>query len=115
MAKRTIAIGATTNQTAILHTIPQAVNQVSDETATQIEAVATQIMEDAQVVAAKIRELAAAIREHGRIATEKVTDHCTKTKHVLETVARLHEGLTSDTMLIVDGNLPEAPQLEVVN
>lgn len=111
MTRKVIAIAATADQTRILHTIPQAINKVSDETAAQIEAVATQVMEDAQVVATKIRELAAAIREHGRIATENVTAHCTKTELVMETVARLHEGLTSTVLTIGSEHLPEAPQL----
>lgn len=117
MARKAIAIGSTTDQIKILHTIPQAISQVSDETAVQIEAMASQVIEDAQLVATKVRELALAIREHGRIATENVAKHCARTKHTLDTVARLQSGLTDDTVLVIDGaeHLPEAGQLMMPN
>jgi|SRR5882672_3394015 len=120
MARKAIAIGATTDQIKILHTIPQAVGQVCDETAVQIESTASQVIEDAQVVATKLRELALAVREHGRIATEHVTNYCGKSKHALDTISRLQADLSNDAPIaidarIIDGvtHLPDAPQLDI--
>jgi len=122
MAKRIISAGAAASANAILHTIPAAVDQVCSETATRIEATAKQVIEDAQAVAEKLNELALAVREHGRIATEHVAQYCARTKHTMETVARLQENLVNGgadaeihTTIESTAELPKAPQLADIN
>lgn len=117
MGKRTMAHTSVTHN-AILHTIPQAVDQVSADAATQIEATAKSVLDDAQVVADKLNKLALAIREHGRLATEHVAQYCGRTKHTMETVAQLQANLdgVADEARTIDSHaeetrLPEAPQL----
>lgn len=114
--KRIITASMSSSANAILHTIPAAVDQVCAETALQIEATAKNVLEDAALVSQKLNELALAVREHGRRATEHVALYCTRTKHTMEAVARLQDNLINGgaeehTTIEGTAELPKAPQL----
>lgn len=116
MVRRIVAANGAAAQNAILHTIPQAMGKVCDDTAMQIEATAKQVLDDAATVAKKLNELATAVREHGRLATEHVTQFCARTKNTMDTVARLQDNLINggddeSTTIESTVGLPHAPQL----
>lgn len=117
--KRIVATGVSAATNSILHTIPAAVDQVCTETATRIEATAKNVLDDAAAVAQKLNELALAVREHGRRATEHVAQYCARTKHTMDTVTRLQDNLINggaedeEVITTIEGTaeLPKAPQL----
>lgn len=98
----------------LLGMVPQAVDQISADAATQIEGTAKQLVENAQLVAEKLQKLAEAIREHGRIAEEHVSKFCGDAKHILDVAARLQTRLLGEEAIEHEeppARLPEAPQL----
>ncbi len=101
---------AAPSDATLLGMIPQAVDEVCAETAIGIEATAKRLIENAHEVAAKLNELALAIREHGRIAETHVAKFCSNAKHVMETAAQLQAQLRGE--LEIAGRL-QAEVLEV--
>jgi hypothetical protein len=98
-----------------LPALPKAMDHLCSETAAQVENNAKHLIENAHEVAAKLNELALAIREHGKLAEGRVTKFCADAKHILETSARLQAMLSGEPEgeTIESTRLPEAPQLDV--
>jgi hypothetical protein len=71
----------------------QAVDRIGAATSEEIEKTADEIMRGAAEIAEKLRDLATAIREHSRIANERVTEFCDKATSVLEGVRGLQHKL----------------------
>jgi hypothetical protein len=71
----------------------QAVDRIGAATSEEIEKTADEIMSGATEIAEKLRALAAAIREHSKIANEHVTGFCSKATAVLEGVRDLQQKL----------------------
>lgn len=117
--KRIVTASASAATNSILHTIPAAMDKVCTETAVSIEATAKNVLDDAAAVAQKLNELALAVREHGRRATESVAQYCARVKHTMDTVARLQDNLINggaedeEVITTIEGTaeLPKAPQL----
>lgn len=74
----------------------QAVDRIGAATAEEIEKTADEIMSGATEIAEKLRALATAIREHGKIANEHVTGFCSKATSVFEGVRDLQRKLEVD-------------------
>jgi hypothetical protein len=71
----------------------QAVDQIGAHAAHEIEEAAHQLQDEAAAIALKLRELANAMREHSRIASEHVEDFCGRATTVIEGVRALQERL----------------------
>ncbi len=71
----------------------QAVDQIGVLTAREIESTAEEVMRGATEVASKLRQLAAAIRQHTEMASEEVADFCQRATSVFESVIELQESL----------------------
>jgi hypothetical protein len=71
----------------------QAVDRIGAATSEEIEKTADEIMSGATEIAEKLRALAAAIREHSKIANEHVTGFCNKATTILEGVRDLQQKL----------------------
>ena len=71
----------------------QAVDQIGLAAAEEIDEAADGIMRGATEVAEKLRELAAAIRGHSKIAHEQVTAFCDKTTFMLDWIRSLQNRL----------------------
>jgi methyl-accepting chemotaxis protein len=67
----------------------EAVDQIGDHAATEIEHTAKQIRDGADDVARRLEQLAEAIRSHSKIASEHTAAFVDKTTQVLETVRAL--------------------------
>lgn len=74
----------------------RAVDQIGAAASEEIEKAAQELVAEAQKVADNLHELAAAIREHSRIAGEHVAAYCAHSTNVLETVRKLQEGLKAE-------------------
>jgi predicted transcriptional regulator len=71
----------------------QAVDQIGESAAVEIEQAASAVVDAADVVAGKLRKLAAAVREHSKIAGEQVADFVNRSTSVIETIRALQERL----------------------
>jgi len=71
----------------------QAVDQLGAAAADEIERTADQVLIGATEVAAKLRELATAIKHHSEIANEHVADFCNKATSIFESVVELQQKL----------------------
>jgi predicted transcriptional regulator len=71
----------------------QAVDQIGESAAHEIEQAAAAVVERAAEIASKLRKLAAAVREHSKIAGEQVADFVNRSTSVIETIRALQERL----------------------
>ena len=71
----------------------QAVDRIGETTSEEIERTANDITQGAAEIAAKLQELANAIREHSKIANDHVTQYCEKATSVFDGIRRLQETL----------------------
>jgi predicted transcriptional regulator len=71
----------------------QAVDQIGESAAHEIEQAAAAVVERAAEIASKLRKLAAAVREHSKIAGEQVADFVNRSTNVIETIRALQERL----------------------
>lgn len=74
----------------------RAVDQIGAAASAEIDKAAEELISESQKVAEKLHDLAAAIREHSRIAGEHVAAYCAHSTNVLETVRKLQEGLKAE-------------------
>jgi hypothetical protein len=79
------------------HLTVRAVEQIGSAASDEIEKLAAGLLAEAANVAARLRELAGAVREHSKIAGEHVAAYCDLSKNVLETIRGLQEGLGNGT------------------
>jgi hypothetical protein len=84
---------ANTNPLRLASATVQAVDQLGVATAAEIERTADDIMRGATEIAAKLRELANAIRQHTEIASEQVAGFCNRATSVFEGVVELQQKL----------------------
>ena len=85
---------ANTNPLRLASATVQAVDQLGVATAAEIERTADDIMRGATEIAAKLRELANAIRQHTEIASEQVAGFCNRATSVFEGVVELQQKLS---------------------
>jgi hypothetical protein len=71
----------------------QAVDQIGESAAHEIEQAAAAVEEGAAEIASRLRKLAAAVREHSRIAGEQVAEFVGRSTSVIETIRALQERL----------------------
>jgi hypothetical protein len=71
----------------------QAVDQIGESAAHEIEQAAAAVEEGAAEIASRLRKLAAAVREHSKIAGEQVADFVNRSTNVIETIRALQERL----------------------
>jgi predicted transcriptional regulator len=71
----------------------QAVDQIGESAAHEIELAAAAVEEGAAEIASRLRKLAAAVREHSRIAGEQVAEFVGRSTSVIETIRALQERL----------------------
>jgi hypothetical protein len=71
----------------------QAVDQIGESAAHEIEAAAHQLQDEAAATALKLRELANAVRARSRIAGEHVAEFVGRLASVIETIRALQERL----------------------
>jgi hypothetical protein len=71
----------------------QAVDQIGESAAHEIEQAAAAVEEGAAEIASRLRKLAAAVREHSKIAGEQVADFVNRSTSVIETIRALQERL----------------------
>jgi hypothetical protein len=71
----------------------QAVDQIGEAAAGEIEEAAAAVQDGAAVIALRLRELAGAVREHSRIAGEQVAEFVDRSTSVIETIRALQERL----------------------
>jgi predicted transcriptional regulator len=71
----------------------QAVDQIGESAAHEIEEAAAAVELAAGEIGTKLRKLAAAVREHSRIAGEQVADFVNRSTNVIETIRALQERL----------------------
>jgi hypothetical protein len=76
----------------------QAVDQVGENTAGEIEKTAEEVMAGAAEIADKLHELAEVIRQHTEIASEHVEKFCSKATSVFECIAELQEKLRTSAL-----------------
>jgi methyl-accepting chemotaxis protein len=87
---------ANTNPLRLASATVQAVDQLGVATAAEIERTADDIMRGATEIAAKLRELANAIRQHTEIASEQVAGFCNRATSVFEGVVELQQKLAAN-------------------
>jgi methyl-accepting chemotaxis protein len=75
----------------------RAVEQIGSAASDEIERLAANLLNEAETVASKLRELANAVREHSKIAGEHVAAYCDLSKNVLETVRKLQGDIGNGT------------------
>jgi hypothetical protein len=85
-----------------------AVDQIGEAAAAELDAAAQTIVKDADLIAARLVELAAAVREHSRIEGERVAVFCEKTTTVLESMRGLTERLDAIDAAVPQSILAEA-------
>lgn len=73
-----------------------AVDQIGEDSAAEIEKTADALIEGANEIAANLRQLATAIRDHSKTAHEHVTGFCNRATTVLTTVRDLQCQLTAN-------------------
>lgn len=83
----------TVDPLAIARITIKAVDQIGERAAAEIDEAATQLRAGAEEVAGRLEQLAEAIREHSRIASEHTACFVGKATQVLETVRALDAGL----------------------
>jgi NTP pyrophosphatase (non-canonical NTP hydrolase) len=71
----------------------QAVDQIGESAAHEIEEAAAAVELAAGEIGTKLRKLAAAVREHSKIAGEQVADFVNRSTNVIETIRALQERL----------------------
>jgi predicted transcriptional regulator len=71
----------------------QAVDQIGESAAHEIEQAAAAVEEAAGEIGTKLRKLAEAVREHSRIAGEHVAEFVDRSTSVIETIRALQERL----------------------
>jgi predicted transcriptional regulator len=71
----------------------QAVDQIGESAAHEIEQAAAAVELAAGEIGTKLRKLAAAVREHSKIAGEQVADFVNRSTNVIETIRALQERL----------------------
>jgi hypothetical protein len=71
----------------------QAVDQIGESAAHEIEEAAAAVELAAGEIGTKLRKLAAAVREHSKIAGEQVADFVNRSTSVIETIRALQERL----------------------
>jgi hypothetical protein len=71
----------------------QAVDQIGESAAHEIEQAAAAVEEAAGEIGTKLRKLAAAVREHSKIAGEQVAEFVNRSISVIETIRGLQERL----------------------
>ncbi len=71
----------------------QALDRIGETTSEEIERTANGITQGAAEIAAKLQELANAIREHSKIANEHVTQFCEKATSVFDGIRHLQQTL----------------------
>ena len=87
----------------------QAVDQVGENTAGEIEKTAEQVTAGAAEIADKLRELADAVRQHTEIVGKQVESFCAKATSVFEDIAEIKERLGANR------HKPEAEKAEDEN
>jgi hypothetical protein len=73
----------------------QAVDQIGESAAHEIEQAAAAVELAAGEIGTKLRKLAAAVREHSRIAGEQVAEFVGRSTNVIETIRALQERLAA--------------------
>jgi hypothetical protein len=73
----------------------QAVDQIGESAAAEIEEAAAAVELAAGEIGTKLRKLAAAVREHSRIAGEQVAEFVGRSTNVIETIRALQERLAA--------------------
>jgi hypothetical protein len=73
----------------------QAVDQIGESAAHEIEEAAAAVELAAGEIGTKLRKLAAAVREHSKIAGEQVADFVDRSTSVIETIRALQERLAA--------------------
>jgi hypothetical protein len=71
----------------------QAVDQIGESAAAEIDQTAEALEEAASKIGTELRKLAAAVREHSRIAGEHVAEFVNRSTSVIETIRTLQERL----------------------
>jgi predicted transcriptional regulator len=71
----------------------QAVDQIGESASHEIEEAAAAVELAAGEIGTKLRKLAAAVREHSKIAGEQVADFVDRSTNVIETIRALQERL----------------------
>ena len=71
----------------------RAVDQIGAAAASEIEKAANALEQRASEIAEKLRNLAAAVREHSQLAGASVSEFCEKSTSVIETIRALQERL----------------------
>ena len=71
----------------------QAVDQIGESAAVEIEQAAAAVQDGAAAIALNLRKLANAVREHSRIAGEQVAEFVDRSTSVIETIRALQERL----------------------
>jgi TPP-dependent pyruvate/acetoin dehydrogenase alpha subunit len=71
----------------------QAVDQIGESAAHEIEQAAAAVEEAAGEIGTKLRKLAAGVREHSKIAGEQVAEFVGRSTNVIETIRALQERL----------------------
>jgi hypothetical protein len=88
----TMTIGTTPIALAAGITV-EAVDQIGETAAREIEGAADALEERAGEIAAGLRKLAAAVREHSRDAAASVEEFCNRSTDVVATIRSLQERL----------------------
>ena len=99
---------ANTNPLRLASATVQAVDQLGVATAAEIERTADDIMRGATEIAAKLRELANAIRQPTEIASEQVAGFCNRATSVFEGVVELQQKLALTGHALARANGHEA-------